>query len=192
MNTITRILKLFLTTQTVNPPRFPLHVPNESIADKHPINIQIFCRKLRFRCQRILCIILFRRSRSGQVHNFMAALTCLRSVETNLTLTCPSLKLFVCNLPDSGRHATGVFHGFSPSRSVGRVGENHCGNNRFKAAEYFPKQRISLFLTFCNNAAKFFRLFFNRIGCEFNAMIMFTFIPSSAFHIFQFMLTRSP
>ena len=58
MNTTTRISKLFLTAQTVNPPRFPLHVPNESIADKHPINIQIFCRKLRFRCQRILCIIL--------------------------------------------------------------------------------------------------------------------------------------
>ena len=57
MNTTTRIPKLFLTAQTVNPPRFPLHVPNESIADKHPINIQIFCRKLRFRCQRILCII---------------------------------------------------------------------------------------------------------------------------------------
>ena len=49
--------KLFLTAQTVNPPQFPLHVPNESIADKHPINIQIFCRKLRFRCQRTLCII---------------------------------------------------------------------------------------------------------------------------------------
>ena len=56
-NTTTRIPKLFLTAQTVNPPRFPLHVPNESIADKHPINIQIFCRKLRFRCQRTLCII---------------------------------------------------------------------------------------------------------------------------------------
>ena len=40
MNTTTRqtrIPKLFLTAQTVNPPRFPLHVPNESIAD---------CRKL--------------------------------------------------------------------------------------------------------------------------------------------------
>ena len=32
-------------------------VSNESIADKHPINIQIFCRKLCFRCQRILRII---------------------------------------------------------------------------------------------------------------------------------------
>ena len=60
MNTTTRqtrIPKLFLTAQTVNPPRFPLYVPNESIAGKHPTNIQIFCRKLRFRCQRILCII---------------------------------------------------------------------------------------------------------------------------------------
>ena len=75
MNTTTRIPKLFLTAQTVNPLRFPLHVPNESIADEHLINIQIFFRKLRFRCQRILCIILFWRSRSGQVHSFMAALT---------------------------------------------------------------------------------------------------------------------
>ena len=54
----------------------------------------------------------------------MAALTCLRSVETNFTLTCPSPKSFVCNLPDSGRHVTSVFQGLSLSRSVGRVGEN--------------------------------------------------------------------
>ena len=52
-----------------------------------------------------------------QVHSFMASLTCLRSVETNLTVTCPSLKSFVCNLPDSGRYV-------AVSRSVGRVGEN--------------------------------------------------------------------
>ena len=64
--------------------------------------------------------------RSGQVHSLMAALTCLRYVETNLTLTCPSPKSVVCNLPDSGRHVTSVFQGLSPSlsRSVGRVGEN--------------------------------------------------------------------
>ena len=124
MNTTTRIPKLFLTAQTVNPLRFPLHVPNESIADEHLINIQIFCRKLRFCCQRILCIILFWRSRSGLVHSFMAALTWLRSVETNLTLTCPSPKSFVCNLPDSGRHVTSIFQGLSPSRSVEWVGEN--------------------------------------------------------------------
>ena len=124
MNTTTRIPKLFLTAQTVNPLRFPLHVPNESIADEHPINIQIFCRKLRFRCQRILCIILFWRSRSGQVHSFMAALTWLHSVETNLTLTCPSPKSFAWTLPDFGRHVTSVFQGLSPSCSVGRVGEN--------------------------------------------------------------------
>ena len=110
MNTTTRIPKLFLTAQTVNPPRFPLHVPNESIADKHPINIKIFCRKLRFRCQRTLCI-MFRIQ--DQVHSSMAALTCLRSVETNLTLTCPSPKSFVCKLPDSGRHVTSVFQGLS-------------------------------------------------------------------------------
>ena len=66
----------------------------------------------------------FPRSRSGQVHSLMAALTCLRSVETNLTLTCPSPKSFVCNLPDSGRHVTSVFHGLSLSRFVGRIGEN--------------------------------------------------------------------
>ena len=66
----------------------------------------------------------FPHSRSGQVHSLMAALTCLRSVETNLTLTCPSPKSFVCNLPDSGRHVTSVFQGLSLSRSVGRVGEN--------------------------------------------------------------------
>ena len=124
MNTTTRIPKLFLTAQTVNPLRFPLHVPNESIADEHLINIQIFFRKLRFRCQRILCIILFWRSRSGQVHSFMAALTWLRSLETNLTLTCPSPKSFVWTLLDSGRHMTSVFQGLSPSRSVGRVEEN--------------------------------------------------------------------
>ena len=66
----------------------------------------------------------FPRSRSGQVHSLMAALTCLRSVEKNLTLTCPSPKSFVCNLPDSGRHVTSVFQGLSLSRSVGRVGKN--------------------------------------------------------------------
>ena len=66
----------------------------------------------------------FPRSRSGQVHSLMAALTCLRSVETNLTLTSPSPKSIVCNLPDSGRHVTSVFQGLSLSRSVGRVGEN--------------------------------------------------------------------
>ena len=124
MNTTTRIPKLFLTEQTVNPLRFPLHVPNESIADEHLINIQIFCRKLRFRCQRILCIILFWRSRSGQVHSFMAALTWLHSVETNLTLTCPSPKSFAWTLPDFWRHVTSVFQGLSPSCSVGWVGEN--------------------------------------------------------------------
>ena len=66
----------------------------------------------------------FRRSRSGQIHSLMAALTCLRCVETNLTLTCPSSKSFVCNLQDSGKHVTSVFQGLSLSRSVGRVGEN--------------------------------------------------------------------
>ena len=66
----------------------------------------------------------FPRSRSGQVHSLMAELTCLSSVETNLTLTCPSPKSFVCNLPAPGRHVTSVFQGLFLSRSVGRVGEN--------------------------------------------------------------------
>ena len=67
----------------------------------------------------------FPRSRSRQVHSLMAALTCLRSVETNLTLTFPSPKSFVCNLPDSGRHVTSVFQGLSLSLAPwGRVGEN--------------------------------------------------------------------
>ena len=65
----------------------------------------------------------FRCSRSGQVHSFMAALTCLCSAETNLTLTCPSPKSFVCNLPDSGRHGTSIYQGLSLSCSIGRV---HC------------------------------------------------------------------
>ena len=64
-------------------------MPNETIADKHPINIQIFWRKLRFRYQRILCIIF------GVQDQVMAALTCLRSVETNLTLTSPQNRLFL-------------------------------------------------------------------------------------------------
>ena len=54
----------------------------------------------------------------------MAALTCIRSVEKNLTLTCSSPKSFFCNLLDSGRHVTSVFQGLSLSLSRGRVGEN--------------------------------------------------------------------
>ena len=48
----------------------------------------------------------------------------LRSVGTNLILTYPYPKSFVCNLPDSGRHVTSIFQGLSPSRSVEWVGEN--------------------------------------------------------------------
>ena len=66
----------------------------------------------------------FWRSRLGQVHSFMAALTCLCSIETKLTLTCPCPESFVCNLPNSGSHVTSVFQGLSLSRSVGQVGEN--------------------------------------------------------------------
>ena len=66
----------------------------------------------------------FRHSKTGQVHSFMATLTCLRSVGTNLTLTCPFPKSFVCNLSDSGRHVTSVYQGLCLSRSMGRVGKN--------------------------------------------------------------------
>ena len=64
----------------------------------------------------------------------MAALTCLRSVDTNLTLTCPSPKSFVLNLPDSWRHVTSVFQGLFLSRSVGRVGENPVNEVGFSLA----------------------------------------------------------
>ena len=119
----TRIPKLFLTAQTVNPLRLPLHVPNESIADKHPINIQILCRKLRLRCQKILCIIF---SIQDQVRYTVSWLhwsvyALYRQISH---LTCPSPKSFVCNLSDSGRYVTSVFQGLSLSRSIGRVGEN--------------------------------------------------------------------
>ena len=71
-----------------------------------------------------------RRSRSVQVHSFTAALTCLRSVETNLTFTCPSPKSFVCNLPDFGRHVTRVFQGLSLSlRRSGRREPSERGWN---------------------------------------------------------------
>ena len=54
----------------------------------------------------------------------MATLSCIRSVGTNLTLTCPFPKSFVCNLPDSGRHVTSIYQGLCLSRSMGQVGEN--------------------------------------------------------------------
>ena len=37
-------------------------------------------------------------------------------MDTNLTLTRPSPKLFVCNLPDSGRHVTKPNQGLSTGR----------------------------------------------------------------------------
>ena len=79
----------------------------------------------------------FRRSRSGQVHSFMAALTCLRSVETNLTLTCPSPKSFVCNLPDSGRHVTSVFQGLSLSHSLRRSGRREPSERGWSLSTFF-------------------------------------------------------
>ena len=107
----------------VNPPRFPLHVPNESIADKHPFNIQIFCRELRFCCQRILCINC---GVQDQVRYTVSWLywpvdTLWRQI-SHLPAPPPN-RLFV-NLPVSGRHMTSVFQGLSLSRSIGRVGEN--------------------------------------------------------------------
>ena len=73
------------------------------------------CFGLRFR------VLRFRNYR------LMAALTCLRSVETNLTLTCPSPKSFVCNLPDSGRHVTSVFQGLSLSLACARLSDSIVG-----------------------------------------------------------------
>ena len=48
--------------------------------------------------------------------------------------------------------------------------------------EYFPQQWRILLLTFCDNVATFFRLFFNRIGCAFyfdDHVHFHTFIHSS-------------
>ena len=85
--------ELFLTAQTENPPRFPLHVSNESIADKHPINIQIFCSKLRFRFQGILCIISAFKIRSGtQLHGC----TDLSTLCTDKSHTYLPLSQIVC------------------------------------------------------------------------------------------------
>ena len=81
--------------------------------------------------------------RSGT--QFDTELTCLRSVETNLTLTCPSAKSFVCNLPDSWRHVTSVFQGLSPSRSIGRVGENP--GNEVELKQFFTLKRSKGFPT---------------------------------------------
>ena len=91
--------------------------------------------RLTFRYSVHYFVHYFRRLRSSQVHSFMAALTCLRSVETNLTLTCPSPKSFVCNIRDSERNVTSVFQclplslslPLSPSLSLSLrrgVGEN--------------------------------------------------------------------
>ena len=116
-----KIVLLFLTAKTVNPPRFPLHVPNESIADKHPSNIQIFCRSYAFAVKGFCTLLLaFKIRSSTQFHS-------CTYLETNLTLTCPSPQSSFCNLPDSGRHVTSVFQGLSLSlsRSVGRVGESY-------------------------------------------------------------------
>lgn len=76
----------------------------------------------------------------------MAALTCLPSVEINLTLTCPFPKSFACNLPDSG-HVTNVFQGLSLSCSIGRAGEN-LGNEVATTLGAFHGSRSRLGLAF--------------------------------------------
>ena len=88
MNTTTRIPKLFLTEQTVNPLRFPLHVPNESIADEHLINIQIFCRKLHFSLSKdfVHYFILAFKIRSGTQFHGCTDLTTLHKSHTYLPL----------------------------------------------------------------------------------------------------------
>ena len=85
-----------------------------------------------------------RRSRSVQVHNFTAALTCLRSVETNLTVTCPSPKSFVCNLPDSGRHVTSVFQGLSLSLflSLRRSGRREPSERGWSLSTFFVVDHV--------------------------------------------------
>ena len=118
----TRIPKLFLTAQTLNPPRFPLHVPNEGIADKHPTNIQIFCRKLRFRCQRILCIIFGVQDQVRYTVSWLHwPVYSLYRLISHLPAPSPN-RLFVMSQILGDTWPT--FSRVSLSRSVGRVGEN--------------------------------------------------------------------
>ena len=138
------------------------------------------------------------RSRSGPVHSFTAALTCLRSVQTNLTLTCPSPKSFVCNLPDSGRHITSVFQGLSLSRSLGRVGENPgnevvllCCMGAYifiSSATSFPSPKESFknhyaFATTCAHSSTVYHT------CVFNAV--YNFSPSLPYVSFTIILSVS-
>ena len=126
MNPTTRIPKLFLTAQTVNPPRFRCMCEMKASL----LNIQLTSRysagSYAFAVKGFCALISAFKNGSGT-----ATLTCLRSVGTNLTLTCPFPKSFVCNLPDSGRHVTSVYQGLCLSRSMGRVGENP-GNERLR------------------------------------------------------------
>ena len=94
MNTTTRqtrIPKLFLTAQTVNPPRFPLHVPNESIADKHPINIHIFCRKLRFPVKGFCALFSAFKIRSGTQFHGCTDLSTLCRDKSHTYLPLPQI-----------------------------------------------------------------------------------------------------
>ena len=120
MNTTTRIPKLFLTAQTVNPPRFPLHVPNESITDKHRINIQIFCRKLRFRCQRLCALFSASKIKSGTQFHGCTDLSTLCRDNSHTHLPLPQILFFVISqiLGDTWP----AFSRFSLSLSLRRVG----------------------------------------------------------------------
>ena len=127
MNTTTRqtrIPKLYLTAQTVNPPRFLLHVPNETAS---VINIRLTSRysaeSYAFAVKGFCALFsAFKISSGTQIHGCTVLFTLCRDKSHTYL---PSPKSFVCNLPDSGRrHVTSVFQGLSLSRSVGQVWEN--------------------------------------------------------------------
>ena len=59
-----------------------------------------------------------------------------RSAETNLTLICPSPKLFVCDLPDSGRHVT------RPNQGLSTGGRENLGTRLKANLSIFIPNRI--------------------------------------------------
>ena len=59
-----------------------------------------------------------------------------RSAETNLTLICPSPKLFVCDLPDSGRHVT------RPNQGLSTGGRENLGTRLMANLSIFIPNRI--------------------------------------------------
>ena len=91
---------------------------------KHSRKIQIFWSSLRFRCQRIFCIIFGVQGfflnwswplSQGQAQ-FLGCTFHLPSAETNLAPICTSPKSFVFNFPDSERHMTRPNQGLSTGR----------------------------------------------------------------------------